>query len=141
MPRFSVQIDVARSTAMVWNVLADLVHWPTWTPTMRKVTIESAGPPDVGTRVRIEQPQLRPATWTIDTWTPEQGFSWNMSNPGMRARADHQITPRPQGSRVSLSVDFSGPIGHFVAFLLKKRIQSYLEQEAQGLKRHCELAP
>ena len=140
MKTYSTVIDINTSPGRVWDVLRDVERWPEWTPTMRKLTILDGKPLGQGSAVRVEQPKLLPQVMTITSWEPGKGFVWETKSPGVRAVANHQIVPTGSGSRVTLSVTFSGFLTPVVTLLAGRLTARYIDVEANGLKVRCEAA-
>jgi len=96
-------------------------------------------PLGIGSRVRIEQPKLAPAVWTITDWQPESAFIWVSRRPGVVVTALHAIEGNSEGaSRVTLTVRFEGLLAPLIALLSGKLTQHYMGLEAAGLKQRCE---
>ncbi|WP_018500607.1 SRPBCC family protein [Parafrankia discariae] len=133
----SVTIDATADE--VWAVLRDVERWPTWTPTM--TTVDTAdGELRDGSLVRIRQPRLPAAEWTVTDLVPGAGFSWISRATGMTTVADHRITPAAEPGRVTvrLSLRQSGPLAPVVAPFMARLVRRYVDTEAQGLRQHCE---
>ena len=141
MRRFSETIEIAASPERVWAVMSDLERWPEWTASMTSVEQLDTGPLGVGSRVRVKQPRLAEARFRITRWEPAQGFDWIAPNPAVTANAGHSIEAIPRGSRVTLSVEFSGPLARFIAWWFGSLTRGYIAMEAQGLKRRAEEHP
>lgn len=56
----------------------------------------------------------------------------------MKVTAHHRVAAAPGGSRVTLSIEYAGPMGWFVAWLTRGLNERYLKIEAEGLKRRSE---
>jgi uncharacterized protein YndB with AHSA1/START domain len=136
--RFVHTIAIGAPVERAWEVLADLGHWPEWTPTMRDVRALGDGPPRLGARYRIEQPRLRPAEFTITHWNPPHGFTWESRAVGVRAFATHTLAPTAGGCELTLAVGFRGPLGPILGALLSRLTREYLVLEAEGLRRRAE---
>jgi hypothetical protein len=136
---FSTSIDIAAPPADVWAVMADVERWPEWTASVMSITRTSDGPLGVGSTARVKQPKLAPADFTITTWQPERGFDWVTSNPLVTALGHHAIEPTATGSRVTLWVDFSGPLAWLIAWIYGGLTTRYVRMEAEGLKQRAEL--
>ena len=67
-----------------------------------------------------------------------RGFTWITVGPGVLVTARHYIEGGASSSRVTLSLDFSGPLGAIVARLTRGLNARYLALEAQGLRKHVE---
>ena len=138
--QFGTSIDVAATPECVWSVMSDIEHWPDWTATVTSAERLDAGPLTVGSKFRVRQPKLLPAVFTVTWVDANQGFAWTTSGPGYSVIARHSIEPIPAGSRVTLSLQFSGVIGKLAARMLRDLNQRYMGIEAAGLKRQSERA-
>lgn len=134
--RISTTIDAPAER--VWAVLADVERWPEWTASVSRVEILTSAPLGVGGRVRLDQPKLRRAVWTITLWQPGQRFIWESANPGITVVAEHAIAPGEGGCTVTLTVRFKGLLGSTMGALNHKLTDHYLELEANGLKARSE---
>lgn len=93
----------------------------------------------VGSRAIIWQPKLLPAKWEItELKDQERMFTWVTRGPGMRLTARHWVDVTRDGSRATLSLHFSGPLGGLFARLTRKLNERYLALEAKGLKERSE---
>jgi hypothetical protein len=63
---------------------------------------------------------------------------YDMRRPGVRVTARHCVEGTVNGSRVTLSLDFSGPLGSLCARLTRGLNERYLALEARGLKNRAE---
>ena len=63
---FETSVDIAAPADVVWQTLTDVERWPTWTSSMSRVTPLDPGPLAIGHRVKIKQPSLPTAVWTVD---------------------------------------------------------------------------
>lgn len=135
---FSETIDIAASAERIWEVMADVTRWPEWTASITSVTLDANQWFREGTRARIRQPGLPPATWVITELDPRRGFTWVSRSPGVKATARHAIEPSGAGCTVTLSVRYEGALGPLVAWLFRGKTEQYLLLEAHGLKRRVE---
>jgi hypothetical protein len=132
---FSITADIPAAPERVWGILADVERWPEWTPSVTRITRLDPGPLAVGSRARIHQPRLLPATWRIVELAEGRRFTWVTGSPGIRAVAEHSVEPIDRGSRVTLSVRFEGLLASLVARLTRDLNRRYLELEAAGLRQ------
>ena len=139
---FSITTDIDASTDLVFAVLTDIERWPDWTPTVTRVEIldRTAPPLAIGSRIRVVQPKVPPAEWTVTALEPGRGFRMMSRSPGATVVANHWAEPLGDGqrSRVTLSVTFSGWLGQIIARMMRGLNERYLAQEAAGLKRRSE---
>jgi hypothetical protein len=140
--QFSITTEVDASPAQVFAVMTDIDRWPEWTPTVTRVERldGSSLPLVIGSRIRIVQPKVPPAEWTVTALEADHGFRIMSRSPGATVVADHWAEPldNRQRSRVTLSVTFSGWLGQIIARMMRGLNQRYLAQEAAGLKRRSE---
>ena len=138
MREFVKVVDVAASPERAWDVLADLVRWPEWTAGMTRITPLDAAPLGVGSRLHVEQPDLRPIDLEIVSWDPGRGFAWRGRQPGVKVFADHRLAPTPGGCRFTLSLRYSGLLGAVVGLLARRLTERFMAMESEGFKRRCE---
>lgn len=141
MRKLERSIDIAASPARVWEVIADVERWPEWTASVTRAVIVTGGRLTPGSRVRIHQPKLRPAEWTITDWQPGVRFTWVSKTPGLRVTGDHLITPSAGDAgrcTLTLSIAFEGLIARIVAPLAKGLTLRYMDLEASGAKARSE---
>ncbi|MDB5345748.1 MAG: hypothetical protein JWP89_4125 [Schlesneria sp.] len=124
----------------MWQVLADVETWPQWTKSVRSVQRLDQTAMSLGSKVRIEQPKLKPAVWTVTIWEPEQSFTWVSKSPGVTVTAGHQIVPTSEGCRVILTIHFGGLLGGVIGLLMGRLTSEYMAIEANGLKHRAEAA-
>jgi uncharacterized membrane protein len=89
----SLSIDTPRE--LVWRVLAAVIAWPEWLPTVSSVQALDGGPLQVRSRYTVRQPKLRPATWIVTHLDPPRCFVWQAHSPGL------QMIASPAGQRYS----------------------------------------
>lgn len=140
MSSYSVSAEVAATPEAVWRVLSDVEGMPGWTSSMASVRIvEGPNPPDAGTAVRIEQPGLPLAIWTVDDWDPPRMFAWTSAVPGMRTQAEHVVEESGTGgSRVTLTITQVGPLAGLLGALTRKRTRELVDTELASLKARAE---
>ena len=136
--QFNRSIDIKASPARVWEVLSDFERWAEWTPSVRSIRRLDAGALAVGCRLKICQPKLPPALWTVVDLVPGQGFTYTNRGLGVLVTAGHWIAPTEGGCRVTLNLRFSGLLSGLVVRLAKTITNRYLDLEAAGLKQRCE---
>jgi uncharacterized protein YndB with AHSA1/START domain len=134
MTDFSITVEIAAPPERVWAVMSDVERWSEWTPTVKRIQRLDGGPLAVGSRARIEQPRLPAAIWEVTELQEGRSFTWVTRSPGVRVIAKHGVDPVGQGTRATLSVGFSGPLGWLVARLTSGLNNRYLALEAQGLR-------
>jgi uncharacterized membrane protein len=119
----------------VWEVLFDVARWPEWTPTIDSVERLDAGPLQVGSRARVRQPKLPQALWEVTEVVDGRSFTWEAEGPGLRTIARHEVVPDGAGSRVTLSIEQTGPMGAVAALVWRRLTQRYIQLEAESLDK------
>jgi uncharacterized protein YndB with AHSA1/START domain len=138
MSVFSTTVDIDAPPARVWEVMSDVERWPEWTASVRRLTRKDAGPFGLGSRVRIEQPKLRPADWEVTSFEPGRTFTWVTRSVSLLATGTHSIEPAAGGTRATLSIRFEGLLAPVITWVARGLIERYLGLEAAGLKRRSE---
>jgi carbon monoxide dehydrogenase subunit G len=138
MRTFETTIDIAAPPAQVWAVMSDVERWHEWTASITAVRRLDDGPMRVGSRAHVKQPKLAGAVFEVSSWQPERGFDWVTRSPGIAGLARHLVEPTTHGSRVTLSVTFSGPLSGLLALVFGGLTDRYIRMEAAGLKRRVE---
>jgi uncharacterized membrane protein len=139
--KFSITTEVDAPAEVVFAVLAEVERWPEWTSTVTRVERlgEAGAPLAPGDRLRIVQPKVPPAEWTVTALEQGRGFRLVSRSPGATVEADHRAEPTGAGSsRVTLTVTFTGFLGRAIGWLMRGLNQRYLAEEAAGLKRRSE---
>ena len=131
---FGTSITIAAPPAAVWAVYTDLAAWPDWTASVTSVSVLDPGPLAVGQRVRIKQPRLPAAVWTVRELVVGESWTWTATGPGVLTTAAHRIRPEGAGSRVELSLRQEGPLGGLLGRLTAGLTDRYLVLEAEGLR-------
>jgi uncharacterized membrane protein len=132
--RYEVTVETTAAPAAVWALLADVTHWPDWTPTVTSVTALGDGPLRVGSRYKVRQPGILPAVWEVTGCAEDASFVWASSSPGSRLVAGHEVRPNEAGgTTVVLSIDHTGALAGVIDAVLGKKIRRYVETEAASL--------
>ena len=130
--------DIQAPPDPVWDAIRNVEYWSEWTPTIISIRLLDRGPLAVGTRAIVRQPKLLSARWQVVELEEGRSFSWIMRAPGVRVTARHSVEGAANGSLVTLSLEFSGPLGPFCARLTRGLNERYLALEAWGLKKRGE---
>lgn len=130
-------VDIAVSAEEAWTVLAEVMSWPTWTPTMTSVDPEGAAGLAVGARFAIAQPKLPVLTWVVTELTEGSSFAWEARSPGLRTVAVHRVESRgPSACTVTLELRQSGPLSGVASLLSGRRTRQMVATEAASLRAH-----
>lgn len=140
MPGLERTVTIAAPAERVWAVIADLERWPERIPTIDAVERLDTGPLAVGTRVRLQQPRLPAAVWTVTEWAEGSSFTWESSSPGITITAAHVVQARGDRSRLTLTLTVAGPLSG-IGWLLSRSVTTrYVETEAVSIKMAAETA-
>ena len=132
----SITIDAPIDLA--WRVLADVEHLPEWTSSMRSVQMLGSESLRRGSRVRIKQPWLPAATWTVELFDPPRHFTWRSRMGSVDTSGSHLLEERGQTTLATFAVQHSGPGAFVVALLTAPLTRRYVERELLGLKTRAE---
>ena len=131
-------IEIAAPASRIWAVWTDVERWPEWTRSMNSVSLLNKRPFAVGSKARIRQPGLPPATWRITRVEPERLFVWESASIGLKTVAVHSIESRGDDRCVAkMRLETKG----LLSFLLQPfsaKAHQYLGMEARGLKARSE---
>jgi uncharacterized protein YndB with AHSA1/START domain len=130
---FETSRHIEAPPAPVWQVLYDVARWPAWLPTVDSVERLYDGPLRVGSRARVRQPKLPRAVWQVTEVVEGRGFTWEADGPGLRTIGRHEVVPDGAGSKVTLSIEQTGPMGAVAALIWRRLTQRYIELEARSL--------
>lgn len=79
--------------------------------------------------------------WRVAEIQEGRGFVWITRAPGVSVRAHHWVESEGGGTTATLSLRFDGLLGGLVGLATAGLNSSYLDIEAESLKRRCELSP
>ena len=132
-------IDIDAPPGAVWNVLADVARWPSWTASVKKAELVEGEMLGRNAKARLDILGA-PAggTWTVTVFNEGREFCWENRAPGVHTIASHIVEPRDGGSHVTLGVHQSGP-GAWLLWPWLRHVNSRnLRMESEGLKRAAE---
>jgi hypothetical protein len=132
---------MARSAAtpdLLWSVASDVDRWGDRLPTVDSVRALGSAPPGVGSRFEVRQPGLPKAVWEVTDWQEGRSFTWVSSSPGIRSTAVHTVHQDGEGSRLDLSLDWSGPLAPLLKLLIGRKARGMVEVEAETFTRVAE---
>ena len=132
------RVDIEAPPTTVWPIVANLEAWPSWTPTVTSVEVLDGAPLRVGLRARLTQPGYRPGLWTVTQVREGETFTWETHTMGLHVSARHDIEATSTGSRVTLSIDVTGPMAPLLGWIVMRVSRRFVPQEAAGLKAASE---
>lgn len=128
----------ARSTATrdrLWSLASDVEHWGDRLPTVNAVRPLGSGPTGVGSRFEVRQPGLPKAVWEVTDWQGGRSFTWVSDSRGIRSTAVHAVEDDGAGSRLDLSLKWSGPLARVLELLIGRKARAMVEVEAETFAR------
>jgi Polyketide cyclase / dehydrase and lipid transport len=132
----------ARSAATpdrLWSLASDVERWGDRLPTVDVVRPLGNGPTGVGSRFEVRQPGLPKAVWEVTDWQQQgRSFTWVSTGPGIRSTAVHTVQGDGGGSRLDLSLEWSGPLGRVLELLIGRKARGMVETEAETFTRLAE---
>lgn len=132
----------ARSAATpdrLWSIASDVERWADRLPTVTVVRPLGSGPIGVGSKFEVRQPGLPKAVWEVTDWQQlARSFTWVSTGPGIRSTAMHSVQGEDGGSRLDLSLEWSGPFAPVFELLLGRKARGMVETEAETFTRLAE---
>jgi hypothetical protein len=122
----------------IFNVLIDLGRWSTWTKSITEMSILKNDQPGPGVKIKVLQPKLPPAIWTITALDPDKSLIWEKRSFGLRMLSEHFILGACNETKVTLRMSYEGPLGGLFYKLTQSLTDRYMTMEIDGLKRECE---
>ena len=128
----------AASPDRLWALASDVERWGDRLPTVDVVRPLGNGPTRVGSKFEVRQPGLPKAVWEVTDWQPERSFSWVSTGPGIRSTAVHTVHGDGGGSRLDLSLEWSGSLARVLELLIGRKARGMVETEAETFTRLAE---
>ncbi len=135
---YEATIDIAADPDRVWSTWIDVERWPEWTQSVVTARLLDDGEFGVGSRARLKQPKLPAAVWQVTEAEPGRSFVWVTRSGGLTMVASHVAEPAAGGVTAQLTFEITGPMSGLVGRLLGRRIRTYLQMEADGVKARSE---
>jgi hypothetical protein len=122
----------------IFRILIDVSHWNTWTKSIIDIIILKHTDFDIGSKIKVLQPKLFPAIWTVTEISENKCIAWEKKSFGLKMTANHLIEELPEISTVKLQVIYSGFLAPVIYKLTSQLTETYLTMEITGLKARCE---
>lgn len=102
MISYASEIDVTRPAEEVFAAVLDISRWGEWTE-MRDIRSEGSDPPRVGTTgtFTLPGPFRGPIRFELTALEPNRRVEYRLTHPGFDWRAEVDVEPRPDGSRLA----------------------------------------
>ena len=122
----------------IFKVLMDFEQWSQWTASITEMSILNNERPGTGSNIRVLQPKLPPAIWTITEILPDRSLTWEKRSFGLVMRSEHFVVTGNNGTSVTIRITYQGPLAGLIYVLTRSLTDRYMTMEIDGLKRECE---
>lgn len=131
-------VEIRATVPVVWRLIADVEHWPDWTPTVVSLRGTDSGPLSIGASYRIRQPGLPVRTYRVTSLQEQCEMTWETNTAGLRMVASHQVWPTHSGSCAQLVFSVMGVLAPLIRLLYAQKIGGMVNLEADSLRRAAE---
>jgi hypothetical protein len=122
----------------IYTILTRLENWNQWTKSITSISLLNAEKIEVGTRIKVIQPKLSPATWTITEIKENSSLVWEKKSFGLKMTAQHSIINDNNNVLVKLSIIYEGLFARLAYKLTSSLTDRYITMEVNGLKAESE---
>jgi len=122
----------------IFKVLMDFGQWKQWTASITEMSVLNNDRPGTGARIKVLQPKLPPAIWTITESLPERSLTWEKRSFGLVMLSEHLVVTGNNGTSVTIRMTYQGPLASLFYVLTRSLTDRYMMMEIDGLKRECE---
>jgi hypothetical protein len=122
----------------IFTVLKELSQWNQWTKSIIAISFLKNDRFKTGAKIKVLQPKLLPAIWTITEISENKSMVWKKKSTGLKMTANHFIQDFGEGSIVKLQIIYQGFLAMFFYRLTSSLTDTYLTMEIAGLKKKCE---
>ena len=122
----------------IFNVLLDFGRWNRWTESITDMLVLNTDRPGPGVQIKVLQPKLPPAVWTITEIEPDKTLTWEKKSFGLRMLSEHFISDGAGVTSVTIRMTYEGALGGLFYRLTHSLTDNYMDMEIAGLKRECE---
>ena len=123
----------------VYEVWADVPHWPLWDPDTREASLE--GGFIVGSRGRLRPRKGLAVAMLLVEAVPGQRFTMECPVLGNTMRFEHELQPVNGGVEVIHRVQFRGWLSGWLLRTVGRDVREGLPVTLQNLKVHVEQGP
>lgn len=131
-------ITINKEISFVYNTLKEIEKWYLWTTSINKISFLTDRGFEVGAKIKIEQPKLPSAIWTITEIDENKMFTWKTRRLGTEIIGKHWLEELKNDTIVTLEIEYNGFWESIFHKLSSKITTQYLELEINGLKAICE---
>ena len=119
--------------------MADVERWPDIIPQFADIKLSSEPPLRLDSRARVRPRGLFGSIWVVSEFEEGRSFAWEADlAPGIHLLADHTVVAVKGGSRLALSLSYSGLLATLLSPALGLVFRRNVRQEGEGIKVYCE---
>jgi len=122
----------------IYKVLMAFEQWNQWSASITKMSILNNDRPGKGARIKILQPKLPPAIWTVTESLPDRSLTWEKRSFGLVMLSEHLIVAGNNGTSVTIRMTYQGLLAGLFYALTRSLTDRYMTIEIDGLRRQCE---
>jgi hypothetical protein len=122
----------------IFDILTRFDRWNQWTQSITEMSVLNNDQLKPGSKIKVLQPKLPPAIWTITEIDPNKSLTWQKKSFGLNMRSEHLITSGPGMATVTLRITYEGPLAGLFYYLTHNLTDRYMTMEINGLKKECE---
>ena len=122
----------------VYTILIRFEYWNRWTKSISSISLLDHNKFKVGARIKVLQPKLPSAIWTIAEIIENQSLVWEKKSFGLKMIAQHSIIITNNDTLVTLRVVYEGFLAKLSYKLTSSLTDQYMTMEINGLKNESE---
>lgn len=122
----------------IFNVLMDFERWNRWTQSITEMSMLNNDRPGAGAKIRVLQPKLLPAIWTITEILRDKSLTWEKRSFGLTMLSEHLIMNGDKETSMTIRMTYQGPLAGLFYSFTRSLTDRYMTMEINGLKRECE---
>lgn len=129
---------ISSSPEHIFKVLSEVKKWNQWTKSIIDIAFAGAEELKVGAKIKVRQPKLPPAVWTVTEFSKNKSLAWEKRSFGLKMTANHIIHGNNDGAIVKLQIIYQGFLAGLFYKLTSALTDEYMSMEISGLKKKCE---
>ena len=142
MAPIATSVEIARNPEEVFAYITDVPRHPEWQEGLVSATLETEGPPRVGSRV-VHKRKLGfgtvATTSEITAFDPPRAIGFRGLDGPIRAEGSQRVEPAGEGSRVSFEMEMRGHgLGVLMLPMARRQASRQVAESHEKLKRILE---
>ena len=133
-----VDLEIRAEISVIWRLIAEVEHWPDWTPAVLSASRTEPGQLALGASYLVRQPDLPDRTYTVISLQDEREMIWESRATGLRMVASHEVRSTRSGTYVKFKFSLTGLWAPLIRRLYAGKIASLVQLEADSLRRAAE---